>query len=67
MFELGLALNNGQRPSIDNTTKPTNTVRGYIDKKLEKWISKIKIWSMETVDMSMLSNSHPVNFLKKYS
>jgi hypothetical protein len=36
MFELGLALNNGQRPSIDNTTKPTNTVRGYIDKKLEK-------------------------------
>ncbi len=36
-------------------------------KILEKYFSKIKFWSMKTVDMSMLSNSHLVNFWKKYS
>jgi hypothetical protein len=34
---------------------------------LEKIFSKLKIWSMEPVDMSMLSNSHLVIVWKKYS
>jgi hypothetical protein len=52
----------GRRDKQWSRTLKNVEVGAVLIKKIRKKSSKIKILSMETVDMSMLSNSHLVKF-----
>ena len=43
---------------------PNLLVGAVLIKNQKKYFSKIKIWSMKTVDISMLSNGHLIIFYK---
>jgi len=57
----------GRKPGAFMNPRVIPTLGAVLIKILEKKFSKIKFWSMETVDMSMLSNNHLVKFWNKYS